>query len=161
MTLLATLGYAVPGRSRRWRIGWLVRPLDEVGPVEAAIRRGLLIVGQLVAGGCDPRHCHATGSIVDDRRPACVLAGVAARASVDQPLRGRADVRRARAAGTWIGIQNGLGNVSGIVGPIVTGVLIDCYGYDSAFHLAAAVAVFGALWWAFVVPRIAPVRQHA
>jgi predicted MFS family arabinose efflux permease len=63
-----------------------------------------------------------------------------------------------RAAGTWIGVQNAIGNLSGIFGPIVTGMIIDSAGYGSAFVLAAAVAAFGAVWWAFGVPRIEPVN---
>jgi hypothetical protein len=53
-----------------------------------------------------------------------------------------------RAAGSWIGFQNALGNLSGIIGPIVTGLLIDHLGgYGLAFIVAAAVTGFGALWW--------------
>ena len=63
-----------------------------------------------------------------------------------------------RAAGSWIGIQNALGNVSGIAGPVIAGILIDHYGYDSAFYLAAAVAAFGGVWWAFGIPRIEQVK---
>ena len=59
-----------------------------------------------------------------------------------------------RAVGTWVGIQNAVGNVSGIVGPIITGMMIDRAGYGSAFYLTAGVALFGALWWAFAVPAI-------
>ena len=46
-----------------------------------------------------------------------------------------------RASGTWVGFQNALGNLSGIFGPIVTGIIVDHAGYDSAFILTAAVAV--------------------
>jgi sugar phosphate permease len=63
-----------------------------------------------------------------------------------------------RAAGTWIGIQNAVGNISGIVQPIVAGILIDRSGYDGAFYLAAGIAAFGAIWWVFGVPRIAQVK---
>ena len=59
-----------------------------------------------------------------------------------------------RASGTWVGFQNALGNLSGIVMPIVTGIVVHRAGYDSAFILTSAVAVIGALWWAFAVPRI-------
>jgi sugar phosphate permease len=59
-----------------------------------------------------------------------------------------------RAAGTWVGVQNALGNLSGIFGPIVTGIIVDRAGYDNAFYLAAAVAAFGAVWWSVGVPRI-------
>jgi MFS transporter, ACS family, D-galactonate transporter len=59
-----------------------------------------------------------------------------------------------RASGSWVGIQNAVGNLSGIVGPVVTGVIVDRAGYGSAFVLTAAIAAAGALWWAFVLPEI-------
>ena len=37
-----------------------------------------------------------------------------------------------RASGTWVGVQNAIGNLSGIVGPIITGIIVDRAGYDSA-----------------------------
>jgi hypothetical protein len=64
-----------------------------------------------------------------------------------------------RAAGSFIGIQNGLGNVSGIVMPIITGLIVDWTGlYDNAFLLTAGVCAVSALWWAFAVPKIAPIK---
>jgi len=63
-----------------------------------------------------------------------------------------------RASGTWVGFQNAIGNVSGIVGPIVTGIVVQRAGYDSAFVLTAAIALVGAVWWAVAVPRIEQVR---
>ena len=48
-----------------------------------------------------------------------------------------------RAAGTWVGVQNAIGNLSGIIGPIVTGIVVHRAGYDSAFVLTAAIAAVG------------------
>lgn len=59
-----------------------------------------------------------------------------------------------RASGTWVGVQNAIGNLSGIIGPIVTGIVVQRSGYDSAFVLTAAIAALGAAWWAFGVPKI-------
>ena len=59
-----------------------------------------------------------------------------------------------RASGTWVGFQNSLGNLSGIIMPIVTGIVVQRMGYDSAFVLTAAVALFGAVWWLVAVPEI-------
>jgi MFS family permease len=59
-----------------------------------------------------------------------------------------------RASGTWVGVQNAIGNISGIIGPIITGILVQRWGYNSAFIVTAAVAAFGAIWWAIAVPRI-------
>ncbi|HVC01733.1 MAG TPA: MFS transporter [Steroidobacteraceae bacterium] len=62
-----------------------------------------------------------------------------------------------RAAGKWIGIQNGIGNISGIVAPIITGALIDWTGrYQAAFLVAGGMAIVGACSWLFVVRRAAP-----
>src|SRR4029078_4631184 len=63
-----------------------------------------------------------------------------------------------RASGTWVGFQNALGNLSGIIGPPITGIVVQRAGYDSAFVLTAAVAAFGAFWWAFAVPKIEQIR---
>jgi len=59
-----------------------------------------------------------------------------------------------RAAGTWCGIQNALGNFSGILGPIVTGLIVDAAGYDTAFVVCAAIVAAGAIWWVIGVPKI-------
>jgi MFS family permease len=63
-----------------------------------------------------------------------------------------------RAAGTWVGIQNAIGNLSGIFGPILTGFIVQQAGYTTACVVTAAVAAFGALWWIVGVPRIEQVR---
>jgi MFS family permease len=63
----------------------------------------------------------------------------------------------ASAGGRWMGVQNALGNVSGIVAPIVTGWVVDKFGgYEWAFLVAASVSLVGLLAWAFVV---GPLRQ--
>jgi MFS family permease len=63
----------------------------------------------------------------------------------------------ARAAGTYVGVQNAAGNSAGIIAPIVTGLIIDGTGsYLNAFYVAAAVCGVGVLCWALLVPRIVP-----
>lgn len=62
-----------------------------------------------------------------------------------------------RAGGHWMGVQNGLGNTAGIVGPIVTGLVIDQTGqFFWAFVIAAVVALLGAAGWTLVIRRIEP-----
>jgi MFS family permease len=61
-----------------------------------------------------------------------------------------------RASGTWVGVQNSIGNSSGIFGPLVTAYVIDQAGWANAFLLTAGIAAIGALWWAFGVPKIQP-----
>jgi MFS family permease len=61
-----------------------------------------------------------------------------------------------RAAGRWVGIQNSLGNLPGIVAPWLTGFIIKTTGhYTNAFVVAAAVSLLGLIGWLWMVPRLA------
>ena len=154
MTLLATLGYAAQGAAA-FAIGAWTDRWTRSGRSEAAVRRGLLSASQLVMAAA-LLGIIFTDSIAVIGLLLCV-AGIAT-AGLSTNLYAVAQMFAGpRATGTWIGIQNGLGNVSGIVGPIASGILIDRFGYDSAFILAAAVAAFGGIWWVFGVPRIVQV----
>lgn len=63
-----------------------------------------------------------------------------------------------RASGTWVGVMNGVGNTSGIVGPIITGLLIQqTASYLAAFIVSAAIVAFGAIWWWVALPKVEPV----
>lgn len=67
-----------------------------------------------------------------------------------------------RAAGKWIGVQNALGNSAGIVGPIITGVLVDRTGnFIWAFAVAGLVALTGVVSWGVIIPRVAPIDWAA
>ena len=155
MTLLATLGYAAQaiaaigfGATSDW---W-----TRTGRSEAAVRRLMMVIGQLLAGGAVLGLAYATA-------PAAIavllcVAGIATGAlslniyAVAQMFAGP------RAAGTWVGFQNALGNVSGIAGPIITGIIVAEAGYNIAFLVTAAVGVAGAIWWLVAVPRIEQIK---
>jgi MFS family permease len=63
------------------------------------------------------------------------------------------------AAGKWIGVQNCLGNVSGIVAPLLTGAIIDATGkFQLAFLAAAFIAAIGLVCWMVVIRRIEPIE---
>lgn len=62
------------------------------------------------------------------------------------------------AVGKWTGVQNGFGNIAGIVNPIITGLIIDATGsYDSAFALAAVMPLVALFSLVFLVPRVVPI----
>ena len=157
MTFLVTLGFAVQGVASLAVGAWSDR-WTKSGRSEAWIRRALLTVGQVGAAVAIVA-IPLTGSVAMIGVLLCA-AGIAVACiptnlyAVGQMFAGP------RAAGTWIGIQNGIGNISGIIGPIASGMLIDRYGYASAFYLAAAVSAFGGLWWALVLPRIRQFDAH-
>lgn len=63
-----------------------------------------------------------------------------------------------RAAGKWIALQNAFGNIAGIVGPLITGFVIDQTGqFFWAFIIAGGIALVGALGWCVVIRKVAPV----
>ncbi len=63
------------------------------------------------------------------------------------------------AAGTWTGMQNTIGNLSGIVAPIVTGVIVKLTGsYVLAFVSPAVLAIAGACSYVFMVGKVEPIN---
>jgi MFS family permease len=155
MTMLATLGYAVQGACA---LGyghfsdWWTRS----GRSEAACRRWMMVASQSLAAAAILGLAFAHSALVIALL--LCLAGAASAAlslnlyAVAQMFAGP------RAAGTWVGVQNAIGNLSGIVGPIVTGIIVQRAGYNSAFVLTAIIAAVGALWWALAVPAIRQVE---
>jgi MFS family permease len=66
-----------------------------------------------------------------------------------------------RAAGKWMGVQNCIGNLAGILAPIVTGVVVDRTAeFFWAFMTAGAVALTGILGWALLIRRVEPLRWN-
>ena len=154
MTLLATLGYAAQAIAAL-SFGAVSDWWTSGGRSEAAVRRWMMVAGQLLAGLAVLGIAFADSTV--ELALLLIVAGVATGAlslniyAVAQMFAGP------RAAGTWVGFQNALGNTSGIFGPIVTGIIVESAGYGTAFAVTAAVSVAGALWWIFAVPKIEPI----
>lgn len=155
MTFLATLGYAAQAVAALG-FGMLSDSWTKAGRAEAVIRRWMMVAGQLVAGLAVLGIAFAHGPV--ELGILLCMAGVATGAlslntyAVAQMFAGP------RAAGTWVGIQNAIGNTSGIFGPIVTGIIVKQMGYTTAFAVTSAVAIAGALWWVVGVPAIREVE---
>ena len=61
------------------------------------------------------------------------------------------------ATGRWVGVQNGCGNLAGVLAPMLTGILLDATGhFSSAFILAGGLNVLGLIGWLWMLPRIEP-----
>ncbi len=155
MTYLATLGFAAQAASALLQ-GWLSDLWTRSGRSEAAMRRALMVGGNVVMAVAvlvliGARTPFAIGALLMLFGAAAATGGVNLYA-IAQIFSGP------RAAGSFIGIQNGVGNVPGIVGPIITGLIIDWTGvYDNAFLVTAGVCAASALWWLFAVPPIRPI----
>jgi len=151
MTLLGTLAFvaqavaafAFGAYSDRW---------TKSGKSEATVRRAMIIGAQFLQG------IAILGVLMADSIPLLAfwlcVAGVATGSlslnifAIAQMFAGP------KAAGTWCGVQNALGNTSGMIGPVVTGWIIDQAGYSSAFVFSAAVVAAGGIWWLIGVPKI-------
>jgi len=155
MTMLATLGYAVQGVCA-FAYGHFSDWWTRSGRSEALCRRWMMVASQALAAvavlGLAFAHDAVTIGIL------LCMAGAASAAlslnlyAVAQMFAGP------RASGTWVGFQNAVGNLSGIICPIVTGIIVDRADYESAFYLTAAIAAAGAIWWAVGVPKIQAVE---
>jgi MFS family permease len=67
-----------------------------------------------------------------------------------------------RGGGKWIAFQNCIGNLAGIVAPIVTGAVVDRTGqFTWAFAVAGLIAVAGAASWATMIRKVVPIAWPA
>ena len=59
------------------------------------------------------------------------------------------------AAARWVGVQNAIGNIPGIIALFVTGMLVDLTGsYYSAFALAGIINLLGFVGWVVILQKI-------
>lgn len=156
MSYLATLSYVAQAMSALV-LGWISDRWRAGGGSEPAIRRGMLVICHLIfAVSILGILLGGTGGWL---AAWLVLAGIGNGAGALNMYAIAQMFAGPRASGTWVGVQNGLGNLSGIVQPIVAGLIIDWTGsYAGAFWLAAGVSAFGALWWGMVLPEIAQIE---
>lgn len=155
MTRLLTMVYLVQAASALF-LGWLSDRLVARGSDEGRLRKGLMAAAHILTGIAVLGLSTATDTqhITYWLLFAAVSGGPAGSNvyAIAQMFAGP------RASGSWVGVINGIGNCSGIVGPIITGMIIDRTGsYANAFYIAAGLSLAGGLWWLFAIPRVRPV----
>jgi MFS-type transporter involved in bile tolerance (Atg22 family) len=58
----------------------------------------------------------------------------------------------------WMGLQNMVGNLSGILAPVMTGYMVQTTGsFAGAFTVSAIVALIGIASYTLIAPAIMPV----
>jgi len=63
-----------------------------------------------------------------------------------------------RASGRWVGIQNSVGNMSGIISPWLTGFIVDRTGHFTlAFIACAVMSLVGIIGWIGLIPKLRPI----
>ena len=62
------------------------------------------------------------------------------------------------AAGTWTGVQNSVGNLGGVLAPLVTGAIVtETHSFYLAFMAAAGMLILSALSFWLIVEKVEPV----
>jgi MFS family permease len=129
--------------------GWLCDRLIIRGMRASFVRKAASVIGSLVAAaallGCALAGAHSYYAWL-------LVAGMGSGAAGCGVFLFAQTLAGPRAVGQWSALQNGLGNFAGLIAPVLTGFLVDKTGhFFSAFALAAAVSVAGALVWSYAV----------
>ena len=128
------------------------------GATDTHVRKRFMVVGNLMSGAFLVAAVLAPRGIFVEL---LIFAGVGFGMSsanvwaVTQILAGP------RTAGRWAGAQNFIGNLSGVVAPAVTGILVDRTGHFLwPFLITGTVAWSGAAVWVFLIGPIEPVAWN-
>ncbi len=154
MVEMATLGgffYLVTAVSSI-AFGYLSDRWIAAGATTNRARKTMLVGGLLTTAGCMIAAAYGSAPVAIGALFVSSIASGATSANLfatGQTLAGPS------AAGRWIGFQNCIGNLSGIIAPALTGWLVDRNGnFGAAFAIAAGVALFGVLCWSLLLGRI-------
>jgi len=135
--------------------GWVSDHWITEGPSASHLRKALLVAG-LAGAGLSLMLC-----VVAAPKPAVVLLFVGSACyGICNPhlFAGAQTLAGPLAAGQWMGVQNFMGNLAGIVAPPLTGFLVGRTGHFFwPFGVVGAFALIGSLSWIFVVGPIEPV----
>jgi MFS family permease len=146
MAQIAALLYAIDSASAI-ATGWLADRIIRAGGEACTVRKRSMAVGFGIAAVALLAFAAAdTATYLPCLVCVTIGSGVAASGpyAVGQTLAGP------HLAGRWVGLQNCVANVAGIIGPVLTGFLVDRTGsFTAALTLAAFVAVLGAAAWIF------------
>ncbi len=156
MTALTTLSFTTQGVVALGG-GWISDRMVSRGADEGELRRWLMIGGQTATAAAIAGIALSDNAVVLGLWLAIAGLGTGLIATnlfaIAQIFAGP------RAAGSWVGIQNAFGNISGIVGPIVTGLIVDYLGgYGYAFATAAGLSLLGGVLWWTMIPTIRKVE---
>jgi MFS family permease len=134
--------------------GWLCDRWIAHGASDTLARKSFLVSGQLGAAAA-LTVCAVAGPATSI---ACLFVAALGVGLISPNMFASAQTLAGpAAAGKWVGVQNGIGNLAGILSPILTGVIVDRTGaFAWAFVLAGAITLAGAACWGLYIRRVEP-----
>jgi ACS family D-galactonate transporter-like MFS transporter len=129
-------------------IGWLSDRWIAAGATPTLARKTFMVGGQIICALC------LLGCVVAPYKLTVtflLLAGVGFGLSNSQTWAITQTLAGPEASGKWTGFQNFVANFAGILGPTITGLVVDSTGgFSWAFAITAAVGILGTASWIFV-----------
>jgi MFS transporter, ACS family, D-galactonate transporter len=154
MAIIGGAAYLVMALTNVWS-GWITDGLIRSG-VSATLARKTLLSFGMVTAGTFALLCATSAPNVSILFLILAAGGIGLTAP--QVWATVQTIAGTHAVGRWTGIQNGIGNMAGIVAPALTGVLADRTGnFILPFTIAAIMAYVSAFVWVFAVGAILPV----
>jgi len=132
--------------------GYLSDRWIAAGATANRARKTMLVGGLLATAGCMIAAAIGSATVAI---AALFISSIASGATSANLFATGQTLAGPSAAGRWIGFQNCIGNLSGIIAPALTGFLVDRNGnFGAAFGIAAGIALFGVLCWSVLLGRI-------
>ena len=154
MTGIAGLYYAVDAASAV-ASGWLQDYFITRKYSPTLVRKAAMAIGFLVAA------IAVTGCVLTSKTfvPWLLAAGLGCGMTGPGLYTFPQTLAGSRAVGKWYGWQNGFANLSGVVGPALTGFVLEhTRNFLAPFIITAAICVAGGLAWLVVVGRVEQVN---
>lgn len=132
--------------------GWQSDRMIQHGSSTTVVRKATMFIGH-ATGAVGLAGCCVTGP--DVYLGYLFLAGVGLGITFPGLLGFAQTLAGAESTGRWMGLQNGFGNLGGVVSPALAGFLLDRTGdLTAAFMMTATVMLAGGFVWVFGVDRL-------
>ena len=155
MAGVAGLYYSVDAASAI-TTGWLQDFFIRNGYTPTLVRKAAMAIGFSIAAVA-LAGCALAGS--SSFLPWLLAAGVGCGATGPGLLAFPQTLAGSHAVGRWYGWQNGFANSAGVIGPALTGFVVQQSGkFLLPFGITAAICVAGIIGWVFVVGRVEQVN---
>ena len=151
MAKVASAYYAIEGLSAI-TTGWFSDFFIRRSYTPTLVRKSAMVIGHTIAAialmGC--------AMATSQWYLLCLVAiGIGCGTARAGPFAFSQTLAGSRATGKWTGLQNGFANLSGVMAPALTGLLVDRTGkFLAPLAITAAVLAAGGLSWVFAVGRV-------